>query len=242
MGLRIIPVLDLMDGVVVRGIAGQRDNYRPIISQLTSSAKPLDVASVLIERFGPKEIYVADLDAISGKVWNRNIIEELCSLGVSTWVDAGIRELAQARELLEAGCESIIVGLESIPGPEMLEEIVRCIGAQRVIFSLDMKGGELLGNVSAWQLGPADLAPGIVKTIVELGIRRVIVLDLAQVGMGMGTGTEDLSLMMRTAHPEIEIIVGGGIRNVEDLQRLESCGVNAALVASALHDGRILWY
>ena len=51
MSLRIIPVIDLMNGLAVRGVAGRRDQYRPIISQLTPSAKLLDVAAALVERF-----------------------------------------------------------------------------------------------------------------------------------------------------------------------------------------------
>jgi phosphoribosylformimino-5-aminoimidazole carboxamide ribotide isomerase len=74
---------------------------------------------------------------------------------------------------------------------------------------------------------------------MELGVRRMIVLDLARVGVGEGVGTEDLCRQMRAADQNLEIIAGGGVRGRDDLKRLADAGCDAALVASALHDGRI---
>jgi phosphoribosylformimino-5-aminoimidazole carboxamide ribotide isomerase len=44
---------------------------------------------------------------------------------------------------------------------------------------------------------------------------------------------------LAAAHPEVEVSAGGGVRGVADLRRLRDCGVRAALVASALHDGAV---
>ena len=74
---------------------------------------------------------------------------------------------------------------------------------------------------------------------MALGVRRMIVLDLARVGIGEGTGTEKLCARLTAAHPSLEVIAGGGVRGPEDLRRLTGCGVRTALVASALHDGRL---
>ena len=65
--MRVVPVLDLKDGIVVRGVGGRRDEYRPIVSRLTSSCQPLDVAEAFRDHFGLSELYLADLDAIAGK-------------------------------------------------------------------------------------------------------------------------------------------------------------------------------
>ena len=45
--MKILPVIDLMGGQVVRGVAGRRDQYRPVVSRLTPSSAPLDVAGQL---------------------------------------------------------------------------------------------------------------------------------------------------------------------------------------------------
>src|SRR5436189_130791 len=72
---------------------------------------------------------------------------------------------------------------------------------------------------------------------VALGVRRLLVLDLARVGMGRGTGTESLCAELAAAHPEVQVACGGGVRCRDDLVRLRDGGVRSVLLASALHDG-----
>ena len=67
----------------------------------------------------------------------------------------------------------------------------------------------------------------------------MIVLDLARVGLGEGVGTLPLISALRADHPAIDIVAGGGIASPDDMNRLEEAGATAALVGSALHDGRI---
>ena len=75
-------------------------------------------------------------------------------------------------------------------------------------------------------------------------MRRFIVLDLADVGVGGGTSTLDFCRTFFDDYSEhfsggIELVAGGGVRNFEDLEQLADAGCSAALVASALHDGRL---
>jgi phosphoribosylformimino-5-aminoimidazole carboxamide ribotide isomerase len=65
------------------------------------------------------------------------------------------------------------------------------------------------------------------------------VLDLARVGMGEGVGTEPVCRSLRCIDPKLQIISGGGVRGLGDLESLAQAGCDAALVASALHDGRV---
>ena len=62
--MRIIPVLDVLKGRVVRGIAGQRDSYQPIQSILTPNADVRSVCTAFRQQFGISEYYIADLDGI----------------------------------------------------------------------------------------------------------------------------------------------------------------------------------
>jgi phosphoribosylformimino-5-aminoimidazole carboxamide ribotide isomerase len=77
------------------------------------------------------------------------------------------------------------------------------------------------------------------KTCPHDGISRLIVLDLARVGGGAGTGTDDLCRHIASTYPQVEVIAGGGVAGPADLGRLASAGVRGVLVASALHDGRL---
>ncbi len=56
---RLVPVIDILDGVVVRGVRGRRDLYRPLTSRWTSSTAPLEVANALRTHYGLRTLYVA---------------------------------------------------------------------------------------------------------------------------------------------------------------------------------------
>ncbi len=229
--MNVLPVLDLQGGWVVRGIGGVRREYRP----LTPECHPIRVALSFRERFGLEELYVADLDAIEGKPPALRLFTELRHLGFRLLVDAGVTDAASAEPLFTAGIDTVVLGLETIAGPTALAEL--CNGsAGRVVFSLDLREGIPLGEVAAWNRPDAQ---SIADQAVQLGVRRILLLDLARVGMSTGTGTELLAAELIAAYPDLEVAVGGGVRDVADLSRLQAMGVQAVLVASALHDGRI---
>ena len=103
--------------------------------------------------------------------------------------------------------------------------------------SLDLKAGLPLGRVELW---PSAEPWAIAAHAIEaLGLRRLIVLDLANVGVGAGVGTEGLCTRLKRAYPEVQLTAGGGVRGIDDVKRLRALGVDRVLVASALHDGRI---
>ncbi|MBI3462737.1 MAG: hypothetical protein HY000_06705 [Planctomycetes bacterium] len=88
--MRIIPVIDLLAGQVVRGIAGRREEYRPIVSPLAADSSPASVARAFIARFGFRKCYLADLDAIGGVEPAWDVYAELMTLGLDLWVDAAV--------------------------------------------------------------------------------------------------------------------------------------------------------
>jgi len=234
----ILPVLDLMKGQVVRGVAGLRAEYRPVISTLLDSAEPTEVAQVLRERFGFDEFYLADLNAIQGGSPALDVYTKLQMRGLRLWIDAGIGAATDETftKLIELCVAGIVIGLESVAGPEELRPILQRASADRVVFSLDLKAGKSLGRTQAW--GTDDPWP-IARRAIGLGVNRLIVLDLARVGVGGGVGTEELCARLKQTYPEVQLIAGGGVRGIADVKRLTSIGVDRVLVASALHDGRI---
>ena len=234
--MRVIPVIDTLRGQVVRGVAGRRHEYRPVVSRLIGSAEPLAVARAFRDHFGLTELYLADLDAIAGAPAALTTYAALRTEGFCLWVDAGIRRPEDARPLAGAAVAGMVAGLETLHGPDVLRALCDQYGSERIIFSLDLKGGMPLGEVAAWQAADAGL---IAAQAVGCGVRRLIVLDLARVGVGAGLGTEALCERLALAYPQVEIIAGGGVRDAADLRRLKGCGVRGVLVASALHDGRL---
>ncbi len=226
--MNVVGVLDLLHGQVVRGIAGQRERYRPIVSSLCSSSDPLIVASALINQFALRELYLADLDAIAGAEPAWHTYRALASLGVTLWIDAGVRNVQDGLRLSEHG--TVIVGLETVHSLNVVEQLVARLGEQ-IVFSLDLK----CGIPVAW----GNDAVQIAEAVICRGVRRVLLLDLSCVGVAQGTGTEHLCVCLKSRFPDIELSVGGGVRGLIDLHRLQNYRVQTVLVASALHDGQL---
>jgi phosphoribosylformimino-5-aminoimidazole carboxamide ribotide isomerase len=231
--MMILPVIDLRNGIAVRAIAGRRAEYRPLVSRLTDSTEPLAVARAVRDRFGWTAVYLADLDAIGGAAPAFEVYDRLRADGFQLWLDAGVHDVADADRIAAAGVDQIIVGLETIRGPAEWEAIVRRLKAERVVFSLDLRDGRPMAASADW---PADPA-AIVARVAADGGRRVIVLDLARVGSGRGTGTEELCVELVRRHPGVAFFAGGGVRSLDDVRRWEAIGIAGVLVASALHGG-----
>ncbi len=239
--MQVIPVLDIKNRLVVHGVAGERQKYQPIQSKLVDSSKPQDVARAFVSLLGATTVYVADLDAIEKGKLNQRIYEQLSKAGLRLWLDVGVGDAEKAELVLERCADlapDIVVGLESLESPAALRELVRIIGREACLFSLDLKNGQPLTKIGAWKiLTPRQIA----EEALAAGVRRFIVLDLADVGVGAGTSTLDFCRLFYDDHGDtgIELIAGGGVRNFADLECLADAGCCAALVASALHDGRL---
>ncbi|MBL8825705.1 MAG: hypothetical protein JNM18_01880, partial [Planctomycetaceae bacterium] len=94
-------MLDLLGGSVVRGVAGQRSEYRPIQSQLCADARPATVTRALREHFGFQVAYVADLDAIAGAEPAWDVYRDCLAAGWQLWIDAGINTASRAAQLAQ---------------------------------------------------------------------------------------------------------------------------------------------
>jgi phosphoribosylformimino-5-aminoimidazole carboxamide ribotide isomerase len=236
---RLIPVLDVMNGRAVRAVGGVRENYQPILCPFTRSSKPFDVANALLQMSGANELYVADLDAITTRrAVSPAVRAILDTWEVPTWLDAGIGRTA-VRDLPALPHIIPVVGFETCHDSDVLTEALWEEGERRVAFSIDLKHGRLLGDWKAWSLDGDRDTLALARRAVKMGVRTLIVLDLARVGTGTGSGTEPLLKAIRAEFPEVELIAGGGVRTWADVERLGEAGADAVLVASALHDGTL---
>ncbi len=236
---RIIPVMDIMNGVVVRAIAGRREEYKPLVSKLTTSTEPLAVAEALRDLVGTDELYIADLDAIAncGFDANYSLYRNLAAEGFRLWVDAGVvNDACDEILLLGAEVDVVIAALETIIDPMHLLTMAHCCGEEHFAFSLDLRDGRPIGDPTRWPAEPKEILKFIAEP--EPFVRRVVVLDLSHVGVDCGTGTLDLCAWTKAKYPNLELIAGGGIRGPEDLPTLQAAGVDGVLIASALHDGK----
>ena len=189
---------------------GERERYRPL-------GDPL----VLARRFGLDELYVADLDAITGGALQSEIIAALAR-EARVMVDAGAGE---PQRLLDLGVDRIVIGTETLTDADALPP--------DAVLSVDLYDGRVLSR------DPRLAGLSALDAVARLpGPREVIVLDLARVGTGSGPDVETIA-EIHAAFPELELLAGGGVRDADDLRALEDAGAAGALVATALHRGAI---
>ncbi|ADG17246.1 histidine biosynthesis protein [Paraburkholderia atlantica] len=241
--MQVIPVLDLLDGQVVRAVRGERSAYRPIQSRLVATSDPLATAHALLEASGARTLYIADLGAILQRGAHASTLAALRAAlpGIELWLDAGFADYASMRALFERidaavdqldrpAANSNLATLVPVFGSETLREIHALHAAQRAglapILSLDHRAGELLAATaldrsSAWW--PS----------------RVIAMTLDQVGSYAGPDLATFERLRAQAAAHTTLIGAGGIRNRDDLAAAAGTGASAWLVASALHDRQI---
>ncbi|WP_347489845.1 HisA/HisF-related TIM barrel protein [Desulfoscipio sp. XC116] len=243
---KVIPVLDLKDGLVVRGIRGERDKYLPVQSALTTSAEYTDVLEAFYQGFGFTEFYIADLDALisGGRRNHLGLIGQRKKIkipGLSFMADAGVHDAASVMGVCQTGVEKVIVGTETLPSFKDLREIIQAVGeSRRLVVSIDTKDRKVIGcSAEIAGLSPFD----VIREIRKTGIRDFILLQLARVGTKEGLDKPFIQDCLRVL-TDIDLdctslLVGGGISGYEDLRWLADNGLDGALVASALHDRRL---
>jgi phosphoribosylformimino-5-aminoimidazole carboxamide ribotide isomerase len=234
--MRIIPVLDLMEGRVVHGIRGERHRYQPVKSGLTPSAEPLAVALALQAETDCREMYIADLDALQGTGDHCSQISQLADqLRAELWVDMGITSAAGAHQCVACGTGRIILGSETLPDLAVLESIEAEIPDRRRVFSLDIVNGQVWSKASFLPLhSPLET----IEFMAGRGWTSIILLTLDQVGTGTGPDWQLLETA-RSHFPRLSLFAGGGVHNQDDIERLSSLAIDGALVATALHQGWI---
>jgi phosphoribosylformimino-5-aminoimidazole carboxamide ribotide isomerase len=224
----------------VHARAGARNRYAPVQN---AAGWPIDpgnartLAEVYVEILGISEIYAADLDAILDQRPQDEVTRSLASLGAPLWLDAGVRSVEDARRAIELGARRVVVGLETLPSFDVLAAICVAVGSDRVAFSLDLRDGQPMVT-NGTRLDDAQSPEAISQLAALSGATTQIVIDLARVGTGRGIDVE-LLRRLRAATPALTLVAGGGVRGRDDLLDLAQSGCSAALVATALHTGRI---
>jgi phosphoribosylformimino-5-aminoimidazole carboxamide ribotide isomerase len=232
--LKVIPVIDVLNGKVVHAVKGRRAEYQPLQSILTKSVELIQVAQAF-KNLGFSDLYVADLDAIIDCTTNfKNLKTVIDQTGLKLLVDAGITSLERAQKLLDSGVSKLVVGTETLEKKSFVADAVRLFGGERVIVSLDLKGDKILVKMG---FDGCKNPICLLKDFKAVGVSQVIVLDLLRVGSGEGVNVDFIERVI--GEVGIDVYVGGGVRGVDDLVELKNLGVSGALVATALHTGRI---
>jgi phosphoribosylformimino-5-aminoimidazole carboxamide ribotide isomerase len=231
---KIIPVLDILNGIVVRGVAGEREKYKPVSGIIANNSDPLTIASAFHTLFSFDEIYIADLDAITRKGNNLGKIKEIKEqTGMNILLDFGVRSLDDIERLIQSDIDSVVVATETMNDFDTLSSAINKY-PKHVIGSLDLKKGMLVStNPKIAKTNPIEMA----RKFEDNGLSRLIVLEMSLVGTSLGPIHNVLVKVCEET--EMRIVAGGGVRYQQDLVDLYNIGVKEALVATALHKGNI---
>jgi phosphoribosylformimino-5-aminoimidazole carboxamide ribotide isomerase len=246
--MQVIPVLDLLDGHVVRAVRGERTAYQPIHSPLAATSEPLHIARALLAASGARTLYIADLGAILQQGAH---VETLAALraalpGTDIWLDAGYADYASMHSLFASIEATSRRNSHSRSDPHDLATLVPVFGTESLhdidalraaataglspILSLDHRAGQLV-------TATASLTPA--GHTCAWWPPRVIAMTLDQVGSYDGPDLATFERIRAHAPTHTTVIGAGGIRHREDMAAAARTGASAWLVASALHDRRI---
>lgn len=220
--MHIIPVIDVRHGIAVRAVAGDRANYRPLMTPLASAEgacgnlTALDLARGYRNLQPFPTVYVADLDAIEGRGGDSDLAETLNAAlpDVAVWIDAGLRQPAPGGSITSVIGSEALVDADLRPIPD------------HAVLSLDFRGDDFIG-------------PQALLARPELWPQRVIVMTLARVGADGGPDLKRIAEIAQRAPSSSQIYAAGGIRDVGDLHAAHAAGAHGALIASALHAQKI---
>ena len=213
--MRLIPVLDLKDGVVVHAQRGQRDRYQPIHSPLCPSADVYAVIDAFLQLADFDVMYVADLNVITQQGDNQALIYQVLRRypHITFWLDAGYQSPSLA--FADVSNYRPVLGSECCSSEQLA-------ATKNALLSLDFSADDdPLGEARLF----ADRA---------LWSEQVIIMTLARVGSDIGADSDKLRHYQQR-YPQTEFIAAGGVRNIADVQQLQVIGINHVLVASALH-------
>ena len=236
--LKVIPVIDILNGIVVHAIRGNRQEYKPLHSIFTGSIDPVEVATVF-KLQGFSTLYLADIDAIQGKKPCFKLYKHLVNIGFNLMVDAGVTDIQTVKKLLKCGVSKVIVGTETLHSKIFLQNAIRQVGSDKIIVSFDMKNGKIIipqtFHESLSDSNDVDVFE-LFEVFSTMGVSEFILLDLTRVGSAEGVNVEVLKKFLLSANC---FYVGGGIRNIDDLLMLKELNVLGVLTATALHLGKI---
>jgi phosphoribosylformimino-5-aminoimidazole carboxamide ribotide isomerase len=243
-GVRIIPVIDLRAGRAVRGAGGERDHYRPVRSRLggrswADLSSPTQLLAVYRRTLRPEEIYVADLDRIGGATGDNDAaISDLLAADADLRLlfDGGFAGAADLRRAPRHGRLVPVVGTETLASIDDLAGLASDRAWGPPVLSLDLdEAGLVSPHAAVARAGERE----ILRAAAAAGLRTVILLFLRRVGRACGLPASRLEDLVRAA-AALRILAGGGVGSLADLSLLRDAGVDGALVATALHDGRIV--
>jgi imidazole glycerol-phosphate synthase subunit HisF len=229
LAIRVIPCLDCKDGRVVKGVKfqGLRDAGAP------------DELAEAYQLQGADELVVLDVAAtVEARNNQLETVRKVRSrLSIPLTVGGGVRALADASALLEAGADKVSINTAAVNNPKLIEEIATRLGSQCAVVAIDAARFETGYEVTVHS-GKKRTGMQVIewaRRVADLGAGEILLTSWDRDGTREGY---DLELIKQVSqHINIPVIASGGAANPEHLAQALKAGAGAVLAASIFHDG-----
>jgi len=221
----LIPSIDLMGGKIVQLVQGKK------------KALEFENFDEWVERFSQFPlVQLIDLDAAIGTGDNRALIEDFVRR-LPCQVGGGIRSIETAREILAMGAQRVILGSTLIREGKIdtafAEEIAKVLGAPKLVFAIDAKGGKVA--IRGWREVTA-ISPLAMIRALDRWCAAFLYTHIDTEGLMLGIPMETVRAL-RSATSR-QLIAAGGIATDREVGELHDLGVDA-VVGMALYLGRV---
>jgi imidazole glycerol-phosphate synthase subunit HisF len=235
---RVIPCLDVDGGRVVKGVE---------FVDIRDAGDPVELAAHY-DREGADEVVFLDITATHEK---RDTIAKLArstadEVFVPFTIGGGIRSVADAQAVLDAGADKVSINSAVLQRPELIDELAGVFGAQCVVLAIDAKARAARNGHHGSEGWEAYLAGGRTPTgrdvvewareAVERGAGEILLTSMDRDGTNDGY---DLDLTRSVSEAvSVPVIASGGAGELEHLAQALAAGADAVLCASIFHYGR----
>jgi cyclase len=229
---RVIPCLDVDDGRVVKGVG---------FVDLRDAGDPVELAC-RYDAAGADELVFLDITATSDR---RETVVDLArrtadDVFIPFTIGGGIRSVADAQAVLDAGADKVSVNSAAVARPELLDELAARFGAQCIVLAIDAKaradGGGWNAHVRGGRTGTDHDAVAWAREGVERGAGEILLTSMDRDGTTAGY---DLELTHAVANAVgVPVIASGGAGTLEHLVEALAAGADAVLCASIFHYGQ----
>jgi phosphoribosylformimino-5-aminoimidazole carboxamide ribotide isomerase len=234
--VRLYPAIDILGGSAVRLTRGD------FAEKTVYDEDPLSAARAWVLA-GAGDLHVVDLDgARDGVPVNLDHLRRIAELGVPVQYGGGLRTREAIREALAAGAARVILGTAALGDPELLDDALAEHGAERVMVSVDVRGGAVV--VEGWTRPANASATAVFVRLIGHGVQRLAFTNVDRDGMLEGPNIDELVLVSKVTG-DARLIYSGGIGELADLERLAQLRAEHALenldgviVGKALYEGR----
>ncbi len=229
---RVIPCLDVDAGRVVKGVE---------FVNIRDAGDPVELAAHY-DREGADEVVFLDITATHEK---RDTIAKLArstadEVFVPFTIGGGIRSIADALAVLDAGADKVSINSAALARPELIDELAKVFGTQCVVLAVDAKarpdGAGWEAYVAGGRTSTGHDVIAWVREAVARGAGEILLTSMDRDGTSDGY---DLGLTTAVSEAvDVPVIASGGAGELEHLAEALGAGADAALCASIFHYGQ----